>query len=53
LSIANNLAIAYIKQQNRLEKAEAIMQRTIAGYRLLYGKDSDSRIIYKSNFAEI
>lgn len=53
LSIANNLAVAYMKQQNRLEDAEAMMQRIIAGDRSLHGEDSDGGVVYKSNLGEL
>lgn len=53
LSVANNLAVAYMKQPNRLEDAEAIMQRIIAGDRSLHGEDSEGGVVYKSNLGEI
>jgi tetratricopeptide (TPR) repeat protein len=53
LSIANNLAAAYMQQQNRLEDAEAMMQRVIAADRSLHGEDSDGGVVYKSNLGEL
>lgn len=53
LSVANNLAVAYMEQQDRLEDAEAMMHRVIAGARLLHGADNDDGVVYKSNLGAI
>ena len=51
LTVANNLAVAYT-EVDRLEEAEALMHRVIAGSALLHGENSKASLAHKSNLGQ-